>query len=318
MSQLKFPSHKETLKFIEELNKEEWEKYDGKNLEGYLKKIHLKMTNICQLYSSFYLSTPHINPFDFKFFRARSCDQIKNNSLRCEYSYPPITFTTKNLRANLIGAPVFYASDNPIVALLEFIQQWDSPENYAEKEYVISRWKIKNNNQLFIAPFIPQKLNDINEYAVLAKFTNEEFRIKTGQKYITDDEINGIREMKEYFSNLFIKDEERTISSYLGHTYVYENPFGNSIFIYPSLKAKHEKINFAIHPNFADEMMDIAHIYRIKLNSILDENDLMSVKFQLIDIAFNINSKLTWTSIKEHERLVKILFKNDFEFELKT
>lgn len=316
MEELKFPSHKETLEFIEELNKEEWEKFDGKNLNDYLERTHLKMTNICQLYSSFYLATPHINPFEFKFFRVRRVNQIKNKSLRCEYSYPPIHFTSKNLRANLIGAPVFYASNNPIVAILEFIQQWDKPEDYAKQEYVISRWKIRNNGQLLIAPFIPQKLESINEYAILGKFTNDDFKVKTGQKHMSDDEINGIREMKEYFSNLFIDDSERTISSYLGHNYIYGSPLGNSLFMYPSLKAKHGKINFAIHPNFADEMMEISHIYRIKLNSIEDENDLMSVNFRLIDIAFNINSQLKWTSIKANESLVKTIFKDDFGFEM--
>src|SRR5690606_38383032 len=102
---LKLPSHNNTLQFIKELEKEEWKPFDGNNIDEYTLNMHKQMTNICQYYSSFFVATPHVNPFDFKFFRVRRCDQIKNETLRCEYSYPPLSYTTKNLRANLIGAP---------------------------------------------------------------------------------------------------------------------------------------------------------------------------------------------------------------------
>lgn len=318
MNELILPSSEECLKFIDELNREQWSAFDGTNIDKYVNDFHKNMTNICQLYSTFALQTPQINPFDFKLFRVRACDEIKNKGIRCEYSYPPIAFTKRNLRANLIGAPVFYASDHPTVALLEYLQQWEDSKKYAGKEYVISKWNIRSNQRLFLAPFIPTKLEEINEYAVLAKFTNEEFRQKT-KSNITDDEIDGLRIMKEYFSNEFIRDSERTISSYLGHHFIYRFPFGYNILMYPSLKAKHGKINFALHPNFADEMLELSHVYRIRVNEIQDLDDsIMNFKYSLTDIAFKQGTKIKWTDIKSNEEYVKVLHKEDFGFELNT
>lgn len=318
MNELKLPSKAECEEFIEILNEEQWEAFDGNNIDKYVNDFHKKMTGICQLYTSFALQTPQRNPFDFKFFRVRACSEIKNKGLRCEYSYPPIKAAFKNLRANLIGAPVFYAADHPTVALLEYIQQWEKPEEFAGKEYVISKWNIKENKRLFLAPFIPTHLENINEFAVLAKFTNDEFRRKT-KSNIDDDKINGLRLMKEYFSNEFIKDSERTISSYLGHHYIYRFPMGNNILMYPSLKAKHGMNNFAMHPNFADEMMELSHVYRIKLKSIDDKEDIgMKFNYELIDIAFMQNTKIKWTDIESNLDIVKVLHKNDFGFELNT
>ena len=316
MEDLIFPSSNECLKFIDELNKVQWPTFDGENIEKYVSDFHKKMTNICKFYTSFALLTPQNNPFDFKLFRVRAVDEIKNKGMRCEYSYPPIAFTTRNLRANLIGAPVFYASDHPLVALLEYIQQWEDIEKYTEKEFVISKCNIRSNQRLFLAPFIPISLENKNEYAILAKFTNDEYRQMTNSN-IPDDQIEGLKLMREYFSNEFIKDSERSISSYLGHHFTYRFPYGNNILMYPSLKSKHRHNNFAMHPNFADEMLELSHIYRIKVNSINNLDEItMKFNYELIDIAFNQGTKIIWNDISSNLGYINVLHKEDFGNEL--
>ncbi len=316
MKKIVFPSHKETLSFIETLNTENWEEYNGSNIDKYLKETHLQMTNICKVYSAFFLRTPQPNPFKFKFFRARKCDEIRNKNLRCEYSYPPIAFAKENLRANLIGAPVLYLADHPLIAVLEIIKDIDNTNEYLNKDFVISNWNVRSNQRLFLAPFIPKSVENVNEYSVLGQFSNDEYRQKLNIK-ISDDEIEGIRTMKEYFSNLFINDNNRSISSYLGHYYSYKFHHGHNMFIYPSKKAKHSRINFTVNPNFADEMMEISHIYRIRINSKIETDEIqMKVNFSLIDIAFNENTKIKWKEIKNVDPYAEFLFAKDFEQKL--
>src|SRR5438128_690955 len=120
--------------------------------------------------------------------------------------------------------------------------------------------------------------------------------------------------MKEYFSSLFIKDSNRTISSFLAHNYIYESPFGNTLFMYPSIKAKHANVNFAVHPNFVDEMMELAQIYRVRVNSIEDiDSKTIKFSFELCnEIAIKSKTKIIWTSTNKHMDYVRNIYFEDF------
>jgi len=314
-----FPSEKEVKQMIAKLEKENWDEFDGSNLDKFMKETHERITNISQIYSSFYLKTPKEMPFEFNLFRVRKLEDINNKYLRSEYSYPPAKFVTKNLRANLIGNPIFYAADHPLTALLEYIQQWDTPDKYADTKYVISSWKFKKDISYLIAPFIPENLKDINAYTVLGQFSNDEYREKLNMD-IDDDRINGIRRIKNYFSNLFINDSNRTISSYLGHYYIYKSPINlPCIFLYPSLKAKHSRNNFGIHPNTVDEHMILSHMYVVDLKNIKElPNKGINFNFTLSDeFGVTQNSKIIWTSIKDNLEKFKKLYKKEWEADFK-
>jgi len=309
-----FPSHNETLGFIEKLNSENWEEFDGLDSGKYIKEIHQRITGISKMLSAYLLIGPNEMANHFKFFRVRKTSEIKNKFLRSEFSYPPATFSNSNLRANLKGCPVFYASDHPTVALLEYLQQWEDPSKYVETEFVISRWKMNHPHKIVMAPFIPKTVQNVNEYTVLSQFTNDEFRKRVGVE-LNDDKINGLREMHEYFSNLFINDKNRTISSYIGHYYLYYMaPLITTLFIFPSKMAKHGKLNFAIHPNVVDERMEISHIYRVKVKSIRDFGKKgMEFNFDIVnDFGVNENTRIVWSPINEVSDYFQENFKKDW------
>lgn len=280
---------------------------------------HQMITKIHPYYLSLFLRTPQPNPFKFKFFRARKLKDLTNPQLRCEYSYPPSKSVTQNLRANLIGNPVFYSSEHPLIALLELIQQWDDPSHFKEDIYVISCWVLRKEGQYLIAPFIPKSVEHKNEFSVLGQFTNEEFRNKLDIN-INDEQIEGVRVLKEFFGNLYIDPDNRsTISSYLAHYYLYENPIEPPIFIYPSLKARHSMVNFALHPNFVDERMQLSHIYKVKVQSIDEQIEGgMNFRFQILDDFGVYNSeKITWCSIKENKSVFDKLYESDWKANIK-
>ena len=68
---------------------------------------------------------------NYKFYRVRPYEEIKDITSVREYSYPPKEYCKKN-RVNLPGYPVFYCSPNPSIALLETIRNnhRENKDNY--------------------------------------------------------------------------------------------------------------------------------------------------------------------------------------------
>jgi len=313
---VEIPSYNQTLENIEKLKEQEWEEFDGNNLKEYLQRTHLQLTNITGFTPIQYLETQVNFEKDMKFFRERAESDIKNNEVRSEYSYPPICFSTTNMRANLIGNPVFYASNKPIIALLEFIQKWEDKTNYSDQVLLISCWELKKVKRFGIASYVPEELIDINEHAILSKYSNNTFREKANAN-ISDDRINAMRALKDYLSKLFIEDDKRSISAYLGHINIYENIAKPPILIYPSIKSEKGEVNYAVHPNFVDENLSIKHIWKIQVDSIKKNGQEMSIRFQILDeFGYNLNDYIRWTRISKNEKKIKALYKEDFGQEL--
>lgn len=159
---IELPTENEAKKYINELERIDWSQYNGNNLKEYLDLNHQKITSISKVFSTLYLKPPKETKLPFKFFRVRAANQITNRTARCEYSYPPIYFS-KNLRANLEGFPVFYASDHPYTAMLEFVDQWNKDStSYKDQDFVISKWSITNQDSLMFSSFFPEEFKDRN------------------------------------------------------------------------------------------------------------------------------------------------------------
>ena len=316
MNKLNHPTYDETVKIIEQLKTIEWESYNGKDLDSYVLRMHKKLTNISKLNTSFLLHTPYQFPFNFNFFRVRNFDDIKNPNLRAEYSYPPACFSTINLRANLIGNPVFYCADHPFVALVEYLVRWQDERNYVDSTFVISNWQLKKGERFWIAPYIEERLEDINEFTTLASFSNEQFKRKVDPS-TDDDTIDAMRLLKNYLAKLFIEDEKRTISSFLGHHNIYRNPIKPPILIYPSVKAEKGMNNYAMHPNFVDEYLLLSHIWKIRVNSIEKVNNEMKFSFQMLNsFGYVRNHYINWTTISGNEIQIRQQYRKDFGEEI--
>lgn len=311
-----FPTSNETNEFITELEKIDWKIFEGLNLEEYISNTHKQITSICKLFSGIYLKPHFDTSIDFLLYRVRRSVDIKNPELRSEFSYPPVSATTNNLRANLIGNPVFYSSDHPIVALMEYIREWENPKNYQRVKYKISVWKLKLSNDLHIASFIPHSMKDVNEFYTLGEFTNEQIRNDL-KIVISDDQIDGLRIMKEYFSKLFLRDDKRAISSYIGHFHIYKNPLGNVVFMYPSLKAMYGKCNYALHPNFVDEYLKLVNVYEMQVENIDHSgNGNYNCRFKFSNL-FGIyeRGRVHYGKISENMAHFKEIYKRDFNEE---
>lgn len=313
-SKFQLPSREEAEKYIIELDKIDWKSFEGENIGEYIEKNHQLITGITGVHSHMFL-VPHSDvPINFKIFRVREAKSIKNKYLRCEYSYPPIEHS-KNLRANLKGFPVFYASDTPLTAVLEYIQQWQDASNYLDKDYVISVWSILEKRKICFAPYFSKEQIGINPIAFLGQFSDDDFRKITNSE-VDKTYIDGMRIMKNYFANKFISDEKYSISSYVSFRLMYMNPLYNTIIIYPSKQSNLAATNYAIHPNFADEKMKLERVYRITIKNIEDfGKDNFKLDFQMHKkLLFNHHSilKEADTSSEKNIELFRKYYKDDF------
>jgi len=305
-----FPTTKQAKKIIDSLEKLEWDEFDGNNIEEYTKRMTSKiMRPSGLLYGSIFDSDKLTTIFP-TIYRVRKVTDIKNKFLRSQYSYPPAEFAI-NYRANLKNHPVFYGADHPGTALVEYLRQRDNEENY-NQEYMISCWKLNPQIKYYFAIFIPSYLKGKN---LLASFNDiiPEKIAKFNLPNLSEDKIIGATLIYDYFSELFVKDTNRSISSFIAHYYIYNIPL-RPILIYPSLEALHVKNNIVLHPNLADENLDLSHIYKVKVEEIKQTNKDKSIKLSMLDeFAIIKNDKIIWTNKNIELDLFESLCDNDFK-----
>ena len=197
---------------------------------------------------------------NFKLFRVREFNQIKNKNLFCEYSYPP-PHLTENGRCNFKNHPIFYCSNNPITSLLEVIRDTD----FKSKKYCISTWSLIDNNKDFIlGSFLQSKLHPINSFQQYADGLIKKFDVTFENKLNVSQKL-GIVEFHKFLDKKFIEDSDYSLSAYLAHKKLYANHnLANDMIIYPSVQTESKSVNFAIHPNFVDNCMTIERLYIVE------------------------------------------------------
>ena len=309
------PSPTEAKEYISALESENWIEYDGSNLDVYLKNMHQKISKICGSYQAFYVQFSKDLIPELKFYRVRELRDISRPDLRSSYSYPPYEKVNENRRANLIGHPVFYGCEDPIVALYELINDVKNVDQYLNKTYVVSTWILKQNNNFFLSPFIPQSLREINGLCKLSDYNYKDLE-SIFKRPLNSNEIEGLKILFDYFANLYIRDDKRSISAYIAHFHIHYNPFITSIFAYPSIKVNNIN-NFAMHPNFVDENLLLSHLYHLKITSEIKEvptHDKFKCKIEFgPQFAETSNNKIIFHEIYKKKTLFEELLKIDFK-----
>lgn len=307
-NQLKFPSRKTVKEAIEAINSTVWEVYDGSELKLYLKKVENLYFSKLPYLSTFYKMTPDNFKLPLDFYRARPYEGIINEKSIEEYSYNKNA--ANNGRAHLINHPVFYAAENPFVALLECIQNVKDLESYEGKEFVISKWRANSSGKFILAPFLSAEVAPQNILTRLAQFSKEDFEALGNT--INDEEFEALLILKDYIIKMFLTDGNRGVSSYLGHKIIYDNPINNIILIYPSKLAKYHRNNYALHPNFVDENMILEYVYKICINDLSQTDDGIKFNYYMKGIGINDNGIIKWMPIHMNESKFKNLYEKDF------
>jgi hypothetical protein len=259
MNTTKFKTIEETVKSIAKLRLVEWPTFDSvHNIELFIKEVE------CILFSEFdYLPSAirKNKKFGLPIFRARELSKEFNIDNPIQHSYPPANFV-KLGRCNFPKNPVFYGSINPLTALREVIRD----NSYSSKTYCITKWSVSSNIEEISSQSILQiPLPPNNQFTMLKDDERNKVKGIFGRN-LSDSQVNGIISYWEFLHEIFTSKDSYSLSATLAHKTLYsENAARADILMYPSLQSESVACNFAIHPNFVDNHMNIEWAYIVEL-----------------------------------------------------
>ena len=258
------------------------------------------------------ISNENINNF-FPIYRARPFNAVKNIYQYSEYFCPPINKPTGFGRCNWNGKNVFYGSENIFTALKETKEEYKDGSDFFVGEWVVNINKLKSFPKI---SFILYLSKDIDNKSL------KQFLSKWDEYYRKDKRLSNI-ENPEYLHNklseLFVKvsNKQYPITAFISDTALYGVNKDNlsqikfPILLFPSSETNTKTVNYAIHPAFAWEYMELKYIYHIKLkNSNKLIQNIEYVKIGVVDEKrniewFNITQDLTKTTYSINRILCK-------------
>jgi len=301
------PTLEEALNSIAKLKKAVWPEYiKSEPIKEYIDKWKKEYFKYCTIFPQSYKSIPTTD-FKLSFFRARPFSEIRNYSLRNEYSYPPSSFT-KMGRCNFPGYPVFYSSINPIISLYESVKGKE-----LHLRFCLSKWKVRPDldRNINISEFIPPDLPETNLYFNLLKDKKSNFMTADALKKLSEDQRKGYYELMNYFNSVFVEDNTYSISALLSHYVLFQYiQYNSDVIIYPSIASGQVGVNAAFHPNFVDENMYLDKIFIMEVNGYTSN----SVNCSLIQHATTNNSRILWHDPPLSEEESKNILKDDFGY----
>lgn len=222
------------------------------------------------------------------FYRARRTNEILNQFIFTEYSYPPTTFCKKALRANLPFHPVFYATNNALNSIYETIQN----KQFKGEILAISNWTMRDTHPFYTAPFLFSNLSINHPWSKMVEKFKTDGLLYAG---VPSSKVDEILMVLEKLTNLFYNDSDYRISASIAHNLLYStrSDLKCDIFIYPSIQANGENVNFAVHPNFATNRLFLEKIYIVELG---EYNTISkSLKLLLHSIGYILEDKfINW------------------------
>jgi hypothetical protein len=204
---------------------------------------------------------PH-QTFPFKLYRVRAEKGIGEeesiNQVRT-FSYPAPE-KCELARANKKGCPVFYVADNPITALKEAeCKEGDS--------VFVSEWQVKNAEKARLFLFFDHPLPKQHPWEKVRAKQEEQFHQSlAGSSKAAREKWH---QLHKAYCKAFLGDEY-TLSSLIGHELLYANKKPDTnILVYPSCVEADQYCNLAIHPDFADQYLQMTGIWKLK---VTDQN----------------------------------------------
>jgi hypothetical protein len=187
------------------------------------------------------------------------------------FSYAPATKTFNYQRANTPGYPVFYAAIDSKTAIQEL--RISSAETIKRGDQIyLSEWRVKQGakcdlncltmpdiigEKYFIGP-IAQQLN----FAIPLILSKMEPQLREVQIYLMAE-----------LASIFLKGSYFQ-SGIIAHHLIYEardnkTDYADGI-VYPSCANNFESLNYALHPNFVDNSMEIVSVRKISFDEFTE------------------------------------------------
>lgn len=306
----KFPTFNKAVQSIDRLSKVDWPIYEeGANIDEFVKSIDKIIYSEFDIFLNI-IQPVKISDFKLQFFRVRELSSFTNPNVFAEHSYPPINLTGMG-RCNFPKHPVFYASNDPLVALLEVVRD----EDYSNKKYCISSWELINSDEdLMFQTFLQTKLHEENPFNVLKEGTNENFDNSFEQK-LSPEQKAGTQEYLKFLQSSFINDSGYSLSASIAYKALFApHNMATDILLYPSVQARFKGVNMAINTNFVDQKMVVKRFYIVEVQNYNPADDSFQLKFTRYgDVSKNV---LMWKDLHPNDSLYEEYMRKDFKLHL--
>jgi len=215
---------------------------------------------------------PNID-FSLKVFRVRTivADSIEDICDPKTFSYPPVACCNDFQRASVPGHPVFYAAADAKTAMEE-VKINGGPIKPGDKIF-LSQWRIKKGAKYSLNYLTrPEIVGEEHGYKDLTqKLYSEMDRI-----FSQEEVFFGKRQrlLFDLTSSLFFSDSY-IASGMIGYETLYQTEEVNGIKIvgisYPSCANNFRGVNFAFHPDFVNECMELESVRLVTFKEFNDE-----------------------------------------------
>jgi RES domain-containing protein len=206
-------------------------------------------------------------------------------------------------RCNFPNHPVFYASNSPLVAMLEVFRASD----FKTKKLYLSSWSIIPSEDIFY--FESFLRIGLTENSLYNNF-NTNLKHKIGNTFnglVSQNQILGMIEYLRFVDEQFVSDDTYSVSASLAHRRLYaKGNFGSDMIMYPSVQSKGNEANLAINPNFVENNMRLNRVYIVSLQ---DYDFLERSKFSMTFHRFGEVSKnsILWNDDLSDEKFKKAI-----------
>lgn len=253
----KFPTKKEVITAIKELEEVSLPDVKTTNYEEHYKKLNDVFIKHFNGMHSVY-DHPAYSELNFPLYRVRPLysPSYPDLGLIREYSYPPIDKVGLN-RCNYKRKPVFYCSQDPRTAILETIK-----EENTEVTFCISVWENQTQEAGYryrLASFLQSVTNENNPAHSIKMRAHQLLVDKLKEENVPENEIEGVVTLRQYFHDAFVDPNSYNISAFLAHKSIFKEE--TDVLLYPSVQSNGNSYNLAISPNFADNHLRFKRCY---------------------------------------------------------
>ncbi len=218
-------------------------------------------------------------------FRARVGIDAISEDITCPktFSYPPSQFCRQNGRANLMGKPVFYCSDQGGTAMIETKPALGST-------IYLGKWGVLCNREWRISCFLPPDIPSRNPWYNLAQ--NQFDHVSKYAQQIGLGKAEQLEHITNFLAKAFVGEvPPYYLTSWLADEVLYGYA-GIDMLVYPSFTTSANTCNLAIRPDFADSYMKLQKVYRLLVTRLSDT----TINYQTQAVGNVTSGKIEWSA----------------------
>lgn len=226
------------------------------------------------------------------FYRVRIQDGKFSPDTVGSFKAPPAECVTAFQRLTVPQHRVFYTARTMDVAAFETFY---GRGNIVGSEFFISEWQPGQDKKTIATTFLftDNIISDLRSASVpLAQ------RAAHILKDLDEQQTTFAVEYLNFITNEFVNPSSYVLSSYTAYNQMYAtHQWKTQVFIYPTVKKRHNGINIAFRPDFAENYLAAVRFYHCKVLEITDVN----IEIQFLRFGVPIGDRIEWRGLTDDD-----------------